>query len=71
VIIAYRNAESSFLYDKDFLGLPSLITSGCGCCSEQLPCTADNIASAIREEENFLEELQSLEPTPAELYDTD
>ena len=62
MIIRYERPEYSCLYGKDGKPLPGLRTSGCGCCSETIPLTRENIDAAIRDAEELLETLRDLQP---------
>lgn len=60
-IIEYE-PESYGLTDIYCNPLPAFKTRGCGCCSGYKKVTAETIAEAIQEAEEWLAELRSLEP---------
>lgn len=62
-------------YDPDcyaFLNpAPGLRTQGCGCCSSYEPCTQENLDLAIKEAEEWLEQLREIQPVSPDRYKDD
>jgi hypothetical protein len=54
--------ESYSITDDNCNPYPALITKGCGCCSDHKRVTAENLATAIREAEEWLKQLKTLSP---------
>ena len=49
--------NESMLWDDSIINLR---TSGCDCCSDTLPATAENISAAIKDLEDMIAQLKSL-----------
>lgn len=60
-IVSYTDESYKFL-DPNANPHPALETRGCGCCSESLPVTQENIQKAIKEAREWIAFLEGLSP---------
>ena len=56
--LQYRGTGTDYSEDGDPLVLKSM---GCGCCSQNVPLTQENLDEAIQDARDWLEYLESLD----------